>query len=124
MLPLGFTFMAACPPDPEGAAIFAEAIKGYPLKVIAAECGVNQSLVTRWLAVGNVPEARIDRLPDDCRRRYAELQARRRGAVVVERDMVRDIIAFLYSLRPSAVKATLGPAECGSLTGRQDKRIA
>lgn len=113
--------MSSCPPDLEGARCFVEAIRGYQRKQIAICCDVRESLVTKWSQIGNVPESRIDRLPPDAQRRYAELQAIRRGARVLERDMLDALFRWIGWC---PVPATLGPAECGPLTRRQERASA
>lgn len=126
--------MSACPPDYEGAAAFREAVssplrpdgsRGYSLKEIALAADVPQSLVTKWCRQGNVPEARIDMLPEDVRARYAEVQGRRRGAYVLDRDLVQAVVDFVCSVsRPQPVKASLEAADRASLTGRREHAVA
>jgi hypothetical protein len=114
--------MAGMPKDPHGAAAFRTATEGMALKEIASYCHVRESLVCKWRQAGNVPEAHIDELPDDVRRRYAELQGKRRGAVVLERDMLVSLLDFflsLVALRPG--QASLASAiPAAALTGRPE----
>lgn len=127
-----FGLMSACPPDYEGAAAFREAVssplrpdgsRSYSLKEIALAADVPQSLVTKWCRVGNVPESRIDMLPEDVRARYAELQGRRRGAYVLDRDLVQAVVAFVSSVgRPRPVKASLEPDSAGSLVPQRQRQ--
>ena len=133
MLAPFFFGMSSCPPDPAGAAAFRYAItsaprddgsRGYDLKEIAGFCDVAQSLVTKWCRQGNVPEAHIDQLPEDVQRLYAEHQGRRRGVIVLERDLVADAFSFFWSLAPAAIRASLAPAECGALSRSLERRRA
>ena len=118
-----FPMMAPCPDDLEGARIFAEVTQGMSEKEVAVRCEVPASLVTRWRERGNVPEARIDKLPADVRRRYAELRAERRGAIVLRKDPL-EYFLDLVGFRLAPVKASLAPAMVvGTLSGRQERLV-
>lgn len=120
MVPL-FLFIAGCvvfsclvPRDEAGAEDFCAATAGWPVKQIADFMGVTLSQVTRFRQNGNVPGARIAMLPMSIQRRYYERQAKRAGAVVIERQVIDSgieaINALLLSVgwRPVAAKATAG----------------
>lgn len=62
-------------------------------------------------------------LPEDVRARYAELQGRRRGAYVLDRDLVQAVVAFVSSVgRPRPVKASLEPDSAGSLVPQRQRQ--
>jgi hypothetical protein len=118
-----FPGMAACPPDPAGAADFAEAIKGHQAQNIAAAAGVRPSMVTKWLQGGNIPDGRLDLMPDDVQARFEARRARRRGVIVLERAAI-DAVLELFGFRIVPVKASLESQSRGSLSGGRERTVA
>jgi hypothetical protein len=115
--------MAPCPPDLDGAADFAEAIKGHQLQNIAADAGVRPSMVTKWLQAGNIPDARLDKMPDDVQERFEARRARRRGVLVIERGAI-DAVLELFGFRLVPVKASLESQSRDSLSGGRERSVA
>jgi hypothetical protein len=113
--------MSACPPDPEGAAWLAEAMKGHSQKELAAQADVQQSVVSKWLRVGNVPRGQLRRLPPDVRRRYSEQQAAADGALVLRREML-DSFFSLVGWSPLPLKDSCEAT--GSMAGRRERSVA
>jgi len=112
-----------CPPDPDGAADFREAVAGHPLQNIAADAGVRPSMVTKWLQEGNIPDGRLDRMPADVQERFEARRARRRGLVVLERSALNAVLE-LFGFRLVPVKASLESAHRGSSAGREGRSVA
>jgi hypothetical protein len=120
-----FAFIMAMAPDPDGAEDFRTALGQHALNEIAICCDVPQSQVTKWTQVGNIPDCHKKNLPPDVRLRLEELRARRAGALVVKRDMLRDLLDLVCEVaRPVPVSVTLASAECGALSRRGEKSVA
>lgn len=124
-MPVGF-FGIPLPIDHYGAWAFREATKDYSLEELAYAMQVGVTQIERWRQKGNVPPRRDEDIPDEAphfaRRRYAELMAKRRNVIVVERDMLVSLFE-LIGWRPATAKASLGAAEPASFAEQKARVV-